>query len=106
MIIGLAVVGKKNSGGDNASSGNRHGLQLRDRKKPTLMKTQKCVCPRNAFVVSESREGSSFQAVLGLQSRSVLWTDVPETSLEQSQEALSGDRTSRNTETFASGTRG
>ena len=88
MIIELAVVGKKNSGGDNASSGNRHGLQLRDRKKPTLMKT---LSPRNAFVVSESREGSSFQAVFRLQSCSVLWTEVPETPLKQSQEALSGD---------------
>ena len=59
---------KKNSGGDNAGSGNKHGLQLRDRKKPTLMKT---LSLGNSFVVSESREGSSFQAVFGLQSGSV-----------------------------------
>ena len=74
---------KKNSGGDNAGSGPKHGLQLRDRKKPTLTKT---LGLRKAFVVSESREGSSFQAVFGLQSGSVLWREVPETSLEQSHE--------------------
>ena len=43
-------------------------------------------------LLSEGRGvGSSFQAVLRLQSGSVLWTEVPETSLEQSQEALPGD---------------
>ena len=48
-------------------------------------KSQKCVCCQSCG------EGSSFQAMLGLQSGSVLQTEVPETSLEQSQEALSGD---------------
>ena len=71
---------KKNSGGDNAGSGNRHGLQLRDRKKPTLMKT---LNPRNVFVVEESRGRIKFSSsVFGLQSGSVLWTELPETSLE------------------------
>ena len=36
------------------------------------------------LLLSESRgEGSSFQAVLRLQSGSVLWTGLPETSMEQ-----------------------
>ena len=43
---------KRNSSGDKAGSGNRRGLQPRERKQPTPMKT---LSPRDAFVVKELR---------------------------------------------------